>query len=70
MNKTIKRYEAPRAEVIEVEYQGILCVSDGGGGDGITGTGFQFGTTSGSWGSGSSGSSGEGFQFGTSGGHW
>jgi len=59
-----KRYEAPRAEVIEVEYQGILCASADGG---VTGTGLHFGTTSGSWGS---GSSGEGFQFGTSGGHW
>lgn len=29
MKKTEKRYEAPQAEVIEIEPQGILCSSGG-----------------------------------------
>ena len=62
-----KRYEAPKAEIIEIGPQGILCASAGGGGDdgNLTGTGFQFGTSSGSW-----GFAGNGFEFGTSGGSW
>lgn len=41
--KNVKRqgYEAPRMEVIEMEYQGILCASVGGG----EATGFGAGTT-------------------------
>lgn len=26
---TFKRYEAPQVEVIEIEYQGVLCASGG-----------------------------------------
>ena len=38
MNNSNKRYEAPQTEVIEIESQGVLCVSDGGAsGAGITG---------------------------------
>ena len=59
---TVKRYEAPQVEIIEIEPQDMLCTSGGG----ISGTGFQFGTSGGSWG----GSGGSGFQFGTSGGSW
>ncbi len=62
MKNSTKRYEAPKMEVIEIKSQGILCASGGG----ITGTGFQFGTSGGSWG----GSGGSGFQFGTSEGSW
>ena len=29
MKKTTKRYEAPQAEIIEIEPQGILCASGG-----------------------------------------
>ena len=30
MNKqTLKAYESPKAEVIEIESQGVLCASDG-----------------------------------------
>jgi len=29
MKQTNKRYEAPQAEVIEIEYQGVLCASGG-----------------------------------------
>lgn len=36
-----QRYEAPKMEVIEIEYQGILCASAGGG----EATGFGAGTT-------------------------
>ena len=31
MKTSTKRYEAPKAEVIEIESQGILCASAGGG---------------------------------------
>ena len=42
MNKTKKhRYEAPQAEVIEIESQGILCASGGA----ATNTGAGGGTT-------------------------
>ena len=38
MKNTNKRYEAPKAEVIAIEHQGVLCVSDGGAsGAGING---------------------------------
>ncbi len=40
-----KVYEAPKAETIEIEYQGILCASANPTG----GKGFQFGTDSGNW---------------------
>ena len=30
MKTTNKRYEAPKAEIIEIESQGILCASAGG----------------------------------------
>ena len=46
----LKVYEAPKAEVIEIESQGILCVSGGEATSGVTGTGgTQFGTNGGSW---------------------
>ncbi len=51
--KTTKQkvYEAPKAEVIEIESQGVLCASGGGEtSTGITGQGgTQFGTNGGSW---------------------
>ena len=28
--KTLKTYESPKAEVIEIESQGVLCASGGG----------------------------------------
>ena len=38
MNNSNKRYEAPKAEVIAIESQGVLCASGGGAsGAGITG---------------------------------
>ena len=38
MKNTNKRYEAPKAEVIAIESQGVLCASGGGAsGAGITG---------------------------------
>ena len=44
----LKAYESPKAEVIEIESQGVLCVSEYAG---ITGQGGrQFGTSEGSWG--------------------
>lgn len=47
----LKVYEAPKAEVIEIEPQGVLCVSGGGEtSTGVTGQGgTQFGTNGGSW---------------------
>ena len=47
-------YEAPKAEVIEIESQGVLCASTGGGGGqtatGTTGNGgIHFGTSTGQW---------------------
>ena len=49
--KKLKRYESPKAEVIEMESQGVLCASgDGQATTGITGSGgTQFGTNGGSW---------------------
>ena len=40
-----KVYEAPKAEVIEIEYQGILCASA----DPTGGKGFQFDIDDGGW---------------------
>ena len=38
MKNNRQRYEAPKAEVIAIEHQGVLCVSDdGASGAGITG---------------------------------
>ena len=36
-----KHYEAPQAEIIKIELQGMLCVSGGGGG--ITNMGYSSG---------------------------
>ena len=54
--KTRRTYEAPRAEIIEIESQGVLCASGGGGGGGsqtATGVGgnggIHFGTNNGQW---------------------
>ena len=50
MKTTNKHYEAPKAEIIEIESQGILCASPGG--DTSTspgGNGFHFGTNNGQW---------------------
>ena len=48
--KRLKVYEAPKAEVIVIESQGVLCASGGASTPGITGTGgTQFGTNGGSW---------------------
>ena len=49
-----RTYEAPRAEVIEIETQGVLCASGGGSTPtpsptGAGGNGFQFGTSNGQW---------------------
>ena len=52
MKKTEKRYDAPQVEVIEIDYQGILCSSGGGAPatSNFTGNGgVQFGTDNGSW---------------------
>jgi hypothetical protein len=46
MNKINKqRYEAPQAEIIEIEYQGILCASapDVSAGGGTTNMGINSG---------------------------
>ena len=44
----LKAYESPKAEIIEIESQGILCASaDTSTGPG--GNGFQFGTSNGQW---------------------
>ena len=37
MKNTNNRYEAPKAEVIAIESQGVLCASGGASGAGITG---------------------------------
>jgi len=39
MKATNKRYEAPQAEIIEIEPQGILCTSPTGGDTAIGGGG-------------------------------
>ena len=48
-------YEAPMADVVEIESQGVLCASGGGdeptpGGASGSTEGIHFGTTYGSWG--------------------
>ena len=49
LEKSLKRqgYEAPKVEVIEIEYQGILCASAGAvtttGGGGTTNMGYNSG---------------------------
>ena len=50
-NNKHQRYEAPQAEVIEIETQGVLCTSAGGGSAaaGPSGNGFHFGTDTGNW---------------------
>lgn len=48
MKTTNKRYEAPKAEIIEIESQGILCASVDTS-TGPNGGGFQFGTQGGNW---------------------
>ena len=46
----LKVYEAPKAEVIVIESQGVLCASGDASTSGITGTGgTQFGTNPGNW---------------------
>ena len=46
----LKVYEAPKAEVIAIESQSVLCASGGASTPGITGMGgTQFGTNNGSW---------------------
>ena len=44
-----KHYEAPKAEAIAMETQGVLCASGSGAAAGHTGNGFQFGTQNGTW---------------------
>lgn len=45
------RYEAPQAEIIVIEHQGVLCMSGGPStSTNPTGNGgIQFGTTGGGW---------------------
>ncbi len=49
MKNTNKRYEAPQAEVIVIEMQGVLCASGGTPTPGLKGNGIQFDTQGGSW---------------------
>ena len=52
MRKTNKRYEAPLAEIIEIESQGVLCASGGGASAAMNfngNGGVHFGTDGGSW---------------------
>ncbi len=45
-----QRYEAPKAEIIAIESQGVLCASGGGQtSNNPGGKGFQFGTDNGTW---------------------
>lgn len=49
-HNNLKRYETPRAEVIVIECQGVLCTSAGGDtATGPTGNGLHFNTTNGTW---------------------
>ena len=49
-NNKHQYYEAPQAEVIEIETQGVLCMSAGGPSPaGPGGNGFHFGTDAGNW---------------------
>ena len=50
MKKTNQhRYETPKAEIIEIESQGILCASASQTATTPGGNGFQFGTQNGQW---------------------
>ena len=51
MKVSTKSYEAPKAEIIAIESQSVLCASAGGGqtSNNPGGKGFQFGIDSGSW---------------------
>ena len=50
MKATNKHYEAPKAEIIEIELQGILCTSPVGPTPaGPNGNGIHFGTNDGQW---------------------
>ena len=52
MKNTNKRYESPKAEIIVIECQGVLCASGGGSQtSGFTGNGgISFGTNNqGGW---------------------
>ena len=45
-----KVYEAPKSEVIEIEPQGVLCVSGGAASSSFTGNGgVHFGSDGGNW---------------------
>ena len=47
---SMNRYEAPKAELIAIEAQSVLCASQGGDtSTDLTGNGFQFGTKGGIW---------------------
>lgn len=50
-NITKPRYEAPKAEIIALEHQSVLCASAPGPSTSTnpTGNGLQFGTSNGSW---------------------
>ena len=49
-NITKPRYEAPQAEIIEIEHQGVLCMSGGPStSTNPNGNGFHFGTDNGQW---------------------
>jgi hypothetical protein len=50
MKNNKQRYEAPQAEIIEIEPQGILCTSPVGPTPaGPNGNGIHFGTNNGQW---------------------
>lgn len=53
MKTTNKRYEAPKAEIMEIETLSVLCASPGGGGGDTstnpTGNGLHFDTENGTW---------------------
>jgi hypothetical protein len=51
MKNNKQRYEAPQAEIIEIESQGVLCMSGGPStSTNATGNGgIQFGTSNGGW---------------------
>ena len=44
-NITKSRYEAPQAEIIALEHQGVLCASGGGNAPGAGITGMNSGNT-------------------------
>ena len=49
MKNTNKTYEAPQAELIAIEMQGVLCASSGTSTPGLKGNGFEFGANNGQW---------------------